>query len=356
MREWTKEIKLMIESAPLEKIRKIGNHSSRRFIQKLEKLPGDASTRHYYRAFSEQQSYVVMITEPFEDQGQNLPFLWVQRLLKDYAIRVPEVHGIDAKEGYILLEDLGDVTFLKKLQGISNPESEFLLFKKAIETLVILHQIQSPDNCPTDQDPKSPSSQTAFDLQFDFTKLMWEVEFTWEHFFIRYLQRNIQPEHKRIFQEQLGEICKILAEEPKVLTHRDFHSRNLMLKNDDLFLLDFQDARMGPRQYDLVSLLKDSYYQLEETQIRRLTDYYISKVNQGTETKTDFEKFQTIFDLMAVQRNLKAIGSFSSFYNLKSNSQYLKFIGNTFENIRRTLLKYPQYSDLREVLFHYYYF
>jgi len=121
-------------------------------------------------------------------------------------------------------------------------------------------------------------------------------------------------------------------------------------------MIDFQDGRMGPAQYDLASLLKDSYYQLEDAQVKRLVDYYIVRREALSGTRIDRDHFWKMFDLMSVQRNFKAIGSFASFLNRRGNPGYLKYIGNTFENIRRTLLKYPEYSDLREVLFHYYYF
>jgi aminoglycoside/choline kinase family phosphotransferase len=121
-------------------------------------------------------------------------------------------------------------------------------------------------------------------------------------------------------------------------------------------MIDFQDARMGPPQYDLASLLKDSYYQLEESQIDQLIDYYVARWSALSGQSVDRAEFRRVFDLMSVQRNFKAIGSFASFLNRRGNPGYLKYIGNTFENIRRTLLKYPEYSRLREVLFHYYYF
>ncbi|MBC7384614.1 MAG: phosphotransferase, partial [Cryobacterium sp.] len=150
-------------------------------------------------------------------------------------------------------------------------------------------------------------------------------------------------------------------DQPTVFTHRDFHSRNIMAapvsKGDTrLVMIDFQDGRMGPAQYDLASLLKDSYYQLEDTQVQHLLNYYIVRREALSGIKIDREEFVRMFDLMSVQRNFKAIGSFASFLNRRGNPGYLKYIGNTFENIRRTLLKYPEYSDLREVLFHYYYF
>ena len=123
-----------------------------------------------------------------------------------------------------------------------------------------------------------------------------------------------------------------------------------------LVMIDFQDARLGPAVYDLASLLKDSYYQLEEVQIERLLDYYIARYEAASGEGMDRAHLRKMFDLMSVQRNFKAIGSFASFLMKRGDPGYLKYIGNTFENIRRTLIKYPQYARLREVLFHYYYF
>ena len=170
-------------------------------------------------------------------------------------------------------------------------------------------------------------------------------------------------------EDGFGEICAILADEPTVFTHRDFHSRNVMVTparmgagaesrtpEDRFVMIDFQDARMGPAQYDLASLLRDSYYQLEEAQIDRLLDYYVARYEAVAGVPLNRQQFRTVFDLMSVQRNFKAIGSFASFLNRRGNPTYLKYVGNTFENIRRTLLKYPRYARLREILFHYYYF
>jgi aminoglycoside/choline kinase family phosphotransferase len=170
------------------------------------------------------------------------------------------------------------------------------------------------------------------------------------------LKREISPADKKIMLDGLSEICTILAAQPTVLAHRDFHSRNIMVSGDRVVMIDFQDARMGPAQYDLVSLLKDSYYQLEERQITSLLHYYIVRYEAISGKSLNADEFIRNFDLMAIQRNFKAIGSFASFNNRRGNATYLKYIGNTFENIRRTLLRYPHYSQLREVLFHYYYF
>jgi aminoglycoside/choline kinase family phosphotransferase len=323
-----------------------------RQVDLVEKLPGDASTRLYFRVVSGAQSFVAMKMESFAEHGDRLPFLAVQKHLAEGGIDVPAVLGTLPEKGLMLLEDLGDVTMLKRLQEVSNADLERQLYERVIDGLVRFQFECSPARKPAELD--------AFKLRFDVDKLMWEVNFTIEHFYQTYLKRDISAPDLRLMQTFFHEMCSLLAKQPTVLTHRDFHSRNVMVLHgepwDRFVMIDFQDARLGPAQYDLASLLKDSYYQLEDAQVTRLIDYYIARWEAATGEPVDRARFTHIFDLMSVQRNFKAIGSFASFLNRRGNATYLKYIGNTFENIRRTLLKYPRYSDLREVLFHYYYF
>ncbi len=327
--------------------------SSTKSIERVLKLPGDASTRRYYRLWTKEKSFVMMKMEPFTEHGMQLDFLTLQKHLMMNGIDVPAVLDVDPARGLILLEDLGDVTLLRLLQDVSTPEVERDLYEQVIDSLVDLQLQASPKEGSPDL--------AAFKLFFNHEKLMWEMNFTIEHFYKTYLAREFTDRDMKIMVNRLSEFCQTLADEPVVFTHRDFHSRNIMatpISKDEnrLVMIDFQDGRMGPAQYDLASLLKDSYYQLEDEQVRRLVDYYIVRRESLSGIKIDRDHFWRIFDLMSVQRNFKAIGSFASFLNRRGNPGYLKYIGNTFENIRRTLLKYPEYSDLREVLFHYYYF
>jgi aminoglycoside/choline kinase family phosphotransferase len=328
-----------------------------RTIESVERLPGDASTRRYYRVNTPGRPLILMKRDPFEKEAGKLPFLEVQKHLFDCGVSVPEVLEYDPKNGFILLEDLGDVTLLRRLQEVGDTEVERHLYERVIDVLVDL-QVKSG--------PKAAAAKIAgFDLSFTFEKLMWEVNFAIEHFYEVHLSREIRPRDKEILQNGFSRICAELSALPTVFTHRDFHSRNIMLKPTDssqeagsirLILIDFQDARMGPPQYDLASVLRDSYYQLSENQVDRLLDYYVARYEALSDEEIDRERFRYLFDLMAIQRNFKAIGSFASFLNRRGNATYLKYIGNTFENIRRTLLRYPDFKDLREVLFHYYYF
>jgi aminoglycoside/choline kinase family phosphotransferase len=325
---------------------------SSKAIDSIVRLPGDASTRRYYRLTSKGQTYIVMRMEPFADQAATLPFIVVQKHLASAGVDVPQILDVDPARGFMLLEDLGDVTLLRHLQEVSSDDVERHLYERVIDSLVQLQVECSPR--------RKPAQIDAYKLRFDHEKLMWEVNFCIEHFYEAYLKRKIRDEDRQTLNSGFSEICGFLAGLPTVLTHRDFHSRNVMVtpkgKKDRLVMIDFQDARLGPPQYDLASLLKDSYYQLEEAQIERLLNYYVARWEATSGESLDRETFRRGFDLMHVQRNFKAIGSFASFLNRRGDATYLKYIGNTFENIRRTLLRYPEYAKLREVLFHYYYF
>lgn len=329
---------------------------STKTIGSVQRIPGDASTRRYYRVLSEGKSYILMRMESFAQEGMKLPFIVVQKHLSTAGVDVPQILDVDPGKGFILLEDLGDVTLLRRLQEVCNADVERHLYERVIDSLITLQLNAGPE--------KKPSSELqVYKLRFDHEKLMWEMNHTLEHFYDGYLKRKITDADRKIMTSGLSRICDILDREPTVFTHRDFHCRNIMVvppeegqKEDRLVMIDFQDARMGPAQYDLASLLKDSYYQLEEGQVDRLIDYYVVKWEALSGERLDRAHFRYIFDMMSVQRNFKAIGSFASFMNRRGDPGYLKYIGNTFENVRRNLLKYPEFAQLREVLFHYYYF
>lgn len=321
-------------------------------LRSVVKIPGDASTRKYYRLYTDKSTFILMKLDPEDASSVGSHFIAIRNHLADCEVDVPAVLEHDLESGFILLEDLGDATLLKRLQTVSDMNVERHLYEKVIDDLVSMHFFASKET----QNRKIPT----FKLFFDYEKLMWEVNFTIEHFYDKHLRREMSVADRKALVEGFGTICTTLSNEPVVFTHRDFHSRNIMAttgpEGDRLVMIDFQDARMGPKQYDLASLLRDSYYQLEEAQIERLIDYYMARWEAVSGEKLDRAHFIRMFDLMSVQRNFKAIGSFASFNNRRGNPTYLKYIGNTFENIRKTLLRYPEFSTLREVLFHYYYF
>jgi aminoglycoside/choline kinase family phosphotransferase len=167
---------------------------------------------------------------------------------------------------------------------------------------------------------------------------------------------NIQDEtNERIVYDEFQKIHGRLIEKEMVLTHRDFHSRNIMVKNDELIIIDFQDARWGIPQYDLVSLLEDCYYELDSTVKENLKKYYYNALESVVKDQGSFEEFCSLYDDMAIQRVFKAIGSFAYIYNKRSDVRYLKYIGFAMEKLKRIMLKSPKYDILRKSIFKFYY-
>ncbi len=314
----------------------------------IEKIPGDASSRQYYRVRKGNSRMIAMKMSPFTEQGESLPFLQVQRHLDKLSVAVPKIFDVEPSQGLILLDDLGDETLLKRLQSVSRKRDQLIWFKRSIDLLTKMQIKATEKKAPID----------AYGLYFDVEKLMWEVRFTLNHFYTGRLAPKMSDKDIKTVEEYFTAICKRLASEGWVFTHRDYHCRNIMVHDDELFMIDFQDARLGCAQYDLASLLRDSYYQLEEDLIYELVDYYVSQMQKsdGIPNYKNKNNFVEIFDLMSIQRNFKAIGSFASFFVKRDDARYVKFIGNTFENVRRNLLKFPELDGLKQLLFRYYYF
>ena len=236
-------------------------------------LQGDASTRQYYRLSVEYQkealeprTLILMQLEAPNVQGET-DFIRILKFLQGLHLPVPELFYFDAERGLLLLQDCGDLTLEAHLQS-SDPETMKTWYLKAVHLLATM-QTHATRSIGED----SP----AYHLKFDVEKLMWEMDFMLEHFIEGAQQSNLNSATHNELRKQLTDLCTLLAGQPLWFTHRDYHSRNLMVHNDELVLLDFQDARMGPSQYDLASLLRDSYLPLPDALVSELVDAFIQE-------------------------------------------------------------------------------
>ena len=292
-------------------------------------LKGDASDRNYYRTtyFLENspdklRSIIIMQLANLEPEPD---FNCIQKFLKEMDIPVPDILRFDAERGLLFLMDCGDTHLADKIEA--EPKNIVYWYQKAIEIIVAFHT-RATENLTPDCPAKN--------LFFDEEKLMWEMDFMLEHYVQGILKNTLSFDEKNKTQEALGKLCKALSDQNRVFTHRDYHSRNIMIHNGKLRVIDFQDARMGPCQYDLVSLLKDSYIVIEESVRQEMLEYYIECMERhGTEIKRD--PFYKIFDWMSVQRNLKAIGTFAYQSKILGNDRYLQYVEPTLEYIKKTL-------------------
>jgi aminoglycoside/choline kinase family phosphotransferase len=182
---------------------------------------------------------------------------------------------------------------------------------------------------------------------------MWEFDHFLEYGVEAYKKKRIVPEDRSRVRGVFEKIAQCLAAEPRYFTHRDYHSRNLMIQKKMVRVLDFQDALMGPAQYDLASLLRDSYIALPENLIEELLGYYIDQKQILEGVEVNRQRFVKLFYWMSIQRNLKAAGRFVYIDAVKHNPNYLPFILPTLGYVRNSLSKYPELGELRGILSHY---
>jgi len=294
-------------------------------------LTGDASDRNYYRVNFKlkstpeiKKSIVIMQLAKLE---KNPDFNCMQKFLKKMNIPVPEIFHFDQELGLLFLMDCGDMHLADKLE--KEPEKTIGWYQKAIEIIIAFHTNVTENmaaDCP------------AHGLFFDEEKLMWEMDFMLQHYVDGFLMNTLEPDKKKGAQLALLTLCRELSKQDRFFTHRDYHARNIMIQNDKLTVIDFQDARMGPCQYDLVSLLKDSYRILEEPIREELLEFYLNRMEQKGK-KILRDPFYKIFDWMSVQRNLKAIGTFAYQSKILGNDRYLQYIDPTLNYVRHTLSK-----------------
>ncbi len=304
-------------------------------------LAGDASTRRYYRVVSHEQSWVLMQWEPFKNP-ESFPFLSVQSYFNQNKIRVPKVIGFSEDEGLFLLEDLGDLTLERRFWEFQNQENVIPFYQKTLDELIKIHALQF--------EKKPKDTCTAFDIEFSVEKLLWELNYAKKHLLEGLLQLSMTEKTQNELEEEFIHICTQLYGSPQVVCHRDFHSRNVMISYNEFVVIDFQDARLGPPVYDLVSLFYDSYVDLSDQSILVLMDYYKSNFPYFSSYNLSSEQWQELFDLQSIQRCFKACGSFASFKMTRDDNRYLNYIKPTLERILLKLEIFPELKTLKKLI------
>jgi len=306
---------------------------------KIVPLSGDASDRRYFRILLRDDSPQVLAVHPGTIEFDTLPFVNVSKLLSAMPVPVPRILGHSDELGIIALQDLGDVTLQAHL-GAASPAQHDALYRQAV-TFIDTLQRRGAELASAEYIP--------YGIAFDVEKLTWELQFFTKHFLEAY--RGAQPTtaQRDALAKEYASIVDELASEPRVLCHRDYHSRNLMLHDGSLYIIDFQDARMGPDTYDLVSLLRDSYVDFTEAQVESLIAFFLA-LREGRQPSQGPAEFRRRFDLMALQRNLKALGTFGFQTTSRHNTVYIQYIPRTLNFARGNLVRYPRFARLRELL------
>jgi aminoglycoside/choline kinase family phosphotransferase len=304
--------------------------------QKVVPLTGDASDRRYFRVLLRGGRPIVLALHQGAIEFEAMPFVAVARLLAQVPLPVPRILHHSNPLGVLGLEDLGDVTLQAHL-GAATPAEHAALYRQAVTLIAKMQQ-----RGEALRDGKYPPYRIAFDVE----KLTWELEFFVKHYLMAYKGVAPTEAEREALRREWSAIVGELAGEPRVLCHRDYHSRNLMLHDGQLYIIDFQDARMGPDTYDLVSLLRDSYVDLTAPQVDELIAIFLA-LKGGTASEAEFRRR---FDLMALQRNLKALGTFGYMTTSRNNTVYIQYIPRTLAYVKANLARHPRFERLRALL------
>lgn len=321
-------------------------------LAKLEKLFGEASYREYFRAATaEGQSYILMkipagkqsVSEEitnYQGEKTELPFLNVARYLNQVDLPAPRVISSDLNAGLILLQDLGDQN-LENLVQASNPTMVQYFYRLALDLLVRL-QVAGKER----PDPAC----MAFNRSFDKNLLFWEFEHFLEYGIEDRFNIKIPPEERLAMTELADQLVDEIITIPYGLTHRDFQSRNLLFFGYEFYLIDFQDALLGPPHYDLVALLRDSYVSLTESELEAAIKYFWEKrLSAGLDTEP-LEEFKKNFFRVTLQRKLKDAGRFQFIDTVKKNPKFLVHVPNTLAYVKHAFSQLPEYEPLAKLL------
>jgi aminoglycoside/choline kinase family phosphotransferase len=300
----------------------------------VQALSGDASTRRYFRvAEAGKTAVLALYPEPFD--AHELSFVVVRDLMAQWGLPVPALLDSDGPRGILLLEDLGDMMLQDALKQADRAQrAEY--YGRALEQLVELQR----------EADRGRTSAVCFEIAFDVEKLNWELQYFLKHFLEGHRGIALTEGERAALSAELLRLAEEIASWPRVLCHRDYHSRNLMVKGDELYWVDFQDARLGPATYDVVSLLRDPYVELEETFIVEAAESF----RRAALPHEPREVFERRFDLMSVQRLLKALGTFGYMDTVRANRVYLQYVPRTLSQARRNLIRHPELVELHRLL------
>jgi aminoglycoside/choline kinase family phosphotransferase len=324
--------------------RAIGKDASR---WPVRRLAGHASLRSYWRVGTPPESRVVMVmpenarpeeatsgAPPVED-----PFVNVQRYLRGAGARVPAIDAFFAPEGLMVLEDLGDEMLETRLLAGDPAEP---LYAEAVDRLARLRA--QAERAP---DPGC----VAFQRSFDRTLYRWELDHFREWLLEAWKGAVLSPAERPVVERHFDAIAEDLAAQPAGFTHRDYQSRNLMvLPGGEQVVIDFQDALLGPRQYDLVALLRDSYVELPAALVDRMLSRYLARLQEAGGPRLDPDAFRGTFDLLTVQRKLKDAGRFVFIDRVRGNPGFLPSIPASLRYVRDALARRPDLADLAAIL------
>jgi aminoglycoside/choline kinase family phosphotransferase len=328
----------------------------------ISRVTGDASTRSYFRARAGDRSLIVCrYAAPFDEAVRasdrlasseatnpsarltfaNDPCAHIETtlLFGEAGLPVPKLIGSSGGAGVLLIEDVGDVR-LQDWMTARPPAEIVTAYRRALRIIVKIQEAT---------DLVCRNGSICSNLAFDESKLRWELGFFFANYFNKHLRLRLDPEAATAVQSEFRELCAELAARPRVLAHRDYHARNLMMHNDDIFMIDFQDARLGPASYDVASLLSDPYSPLDRPAAAQLAEEFAElKADSGcVDARAD--EFRVELQLMTIQRMLKAVGTYAS-QAVAGNQIYLPYIKPATDRALAAMKSLGRFDAIRALL------
>ena len=295
----------------------------------LTAASSDASFRRYFRWEGEGRTFIVMDAPPPQENCK--PFVDIAHLLSGSGINVPKIYAEDLNQGFLLLNDLGQETYL----DVIDEQNADQLFTDAIDALLAYQQL--PMDAPL------PS--------YDVALLRRELELFPEWYVKRHLGIEFDQAQQASWQQVSDLLIESALAQPKVLVHRDFMPRNLMLSEPNPGVLDFQDAVYGPVTYDITCLFKDAFLSWPEARVDGwLRGYWAQAGKLGTPVQASVDEFLRASDLMGVQRHLKVIGIFARICHRDGKPRYLADVPRFFAYIDAVLARRPELNALSNLL------
>ncbi len=293
----------------------------------IEAASADASFRRYFRVSFQDETSIIMDAPP--DKEDCTPFIDIANRLLASGVNAPEVKAFSPDQGFLMLSDLGHIMYLDKLTDDNADD----LYRAAIDSLITIQSQADIANLP----------------EYDERLLHQEMQLFSDWLLEKYLGLSTDAEW---LIETTSFLARSALEQPQVFVHRDYHSRNLTWLPDQApGILDFQDAVLGPISYDLVSLLRDCYIQWPQERVVNWVTYYCDNVRKkGLLRDRSDSGFLRWFDLMGVQRHLKASGIFARLWHRDGKKGYLKDIPRTVNYIVKVSGRYPELKELENFL------
>ncbi|MDX1487161.1 MAG: phosphotransferase [Acidiferrobacterales bacterium] len=300
-------------------------------IDEIHPASADASFRRYFRVHAGGATYIAMDAPP--DKYNAHTYVRIARHFRSIGLNVPRVLHIEAQRGFLVLTDLGDEVYLAQLNG----HTVGRLYGDAMRALRLLQQ-----------DGGMGAGLPDYDLQL----LLAEMELFPEWYLGRHLGIRLTRKQQGVLDRTFGSLARCALDQPRVCVHRDYHSRNLLVRDEhNPGIVDFQDAVRGPVTYDLVSLLRDCYIAWPQARVEAWArEYHDAALHAGIPVGEDPDRFLRWFDWMGVQRHLKAAGIFARLRHRDNKPGYLQDIPRTLGYVLEVSAHHADLQPLHTLL------